>query len=75
MIRNIILNHNSKGIWMKIKENLSAEYTKLLKDRIGDPPIIICPAGKRKAIVIKNKDTYLTKMQQQIDIADYKLEK
>ena len=59
---------------MKIKENLSAEYTKILKDIFGDLSKIICPA-ERKAIVIEDKDTYLTTMQQQVDIADYKLEK
>ena len=60
---------------MKIKENLSAEYTKILKDIIGDASIVICPADETKAIVIEDKDTYLTKMKQQIDLADYKLEK
>ena len=74
-IRNIVLNHIRKGVGMKIKENLSAEDTKILQDLMSDTSIIICPADKGKAIVIEDKDTYLAKMQQQIDEGDYKLEK
>ena len=60
---------------MKIKENLSAEDTKILQDLMSDTSIIICPADKGKAIVIEDKDTYLANVQQQIDEGDYKLEK
>ena len=42
---------------------------------MSDTSIITCPADKSKAIVIEDKDTYLAKMQQQIDKGDYKLEK
>ena len=59
---------------MKIKDNLSADDEKILKEIISDPTIIICPADKGKAIVIEDKQTYLTKMQEQIDEGDYKLE-
>ena len=60
---------------MKIKENLSAEDTKILQDLMSDTSIIICPEDKGKAIVIEDRDTYLAKMQQQIDEGDHKLEK
>ena len=74
-IRNIVRNHIRKGVGMKIKDNLSAEDTKILQDIMSDTSIIICPADKGKAIVIEDRDTYLVKMQQQIDEGDYKLEK
>ena len=73
-IRNITINHIRKGIGMKIKNNLSPEDEKILKEIIIDPDIIICPADKGKAIVIEDRDTYLRKMQEQIDDGDYKLE-
>ena len=59
---------------MKIKENLSAEDTKILQDILSDTSLIICPADKGKAIIIEDRDTYLAKMQQQIDKGDYRLE-
>ena len=59
---------------MKIKDNLSAEDKKIIKEIISDPSIIICPADKAKAIVIEDRDVYLSKMQDQIDDGDYKLE-
>ena len=59
---------------MKIKDNLSSDDAKILKEIINDLTIIICPADKGKAIVIEDKQTYLTKMQEQIDEGDYKLE-
>ena len=34
--------------------------------------IIICPADKGKAVVVEDRDTYIEKMQQQIDEGDYK---
>ena len=55
-------------------DNLSGDDAKILKEIISDPTIIICPADKGKAIVIEDKQTYLTKMQEQIDEGDYKLE-
>jgi len=60
---------------MKIKDNLSAEDTKILQDIMSDTSLIICPADKGKAIVIEDRDTSLIKMQQQIDEGEYRLEK
>jgi len=57
-IRNIMISHIKKGIGMKVKENLSADEKKILKDIISDPSIIICPADKGRAIVIEDRDTY-----------------
>ena len=59
---------------MKVKENLSADEKKILKDIISDPSIIICPADKGRAIVIEDRDTYLSKMQQQLNEGDYKID-
>ena len=64
-----------KGVGMKIKENLSSDDKKLIQEIISDPSIVICPADKGKAIVIEDRDMYLSKMQQQIDDGDYILEK
>jgi len=74
-IRNIVIHHMKKGLGMKIKENLSSDDKKLIQKIISDPSIVICPVDKGKAIVIEDRDTYLSKMQQQIDDGDYILEK
>ena len=74
-IRNIVIHHMKKGMGMKIKENLSSDDKKLIQDIVSDPSIVICPADKGKAIVIEDRDTYLSKMQQQIEDGDYILEK
>ena len=74
-IRNMVLNHVRRGVGMKIKDNLSAEDKQIIKEVISDPSIIICPADKGKAIVIEDRDSYLRKMQQQIDEGDYVIEK
>ena len=74
-IRNIVIHHMKKGMGMKIKENLSSDDKKLIQDIVNDPSIVICPADKGKAIVIEDRDTYLSKMQQQIEDGDYILEK
>ena len=55
---------------MKIKDSPSADHTKFLQDIMSYTSIIICPADKGKAIVIKDKGIYLAKMQQQIDEGD-----
>ena len=73
VIRNTVLNHIRKGVGMKIKDNLP-EDKKIIKEIISDVSIVICPADKGKAIVIEDRDTYLSKMQEQIDDGDYKLE-
>ena len=46
----------------------------IMNEQQSDPMIIICPADKGRAIVIEDRQIYLTKMQQQIDEGDYKLE-
>ena len=70
-IRNIMIDHIRKGVGMKIKDNLSADEKKILKEIISDPDIIICPADKGRAIVLEDRDSYLLKMQQQLDEGDY----
>ena len=66
-IRNVLIDHIKKGVGMKIKDNLSAAERKIVKEIISDPSIVICPADKGKAIVIEDRDSYLSKMQQQLD--------
>ena len=70
-IRSIMISHVKKGVGMKIKENLSSDEKKILKEIINDPSIIICPADKGRAIVIEDRETYLLKMRQQLDEGDY----
>ena len=72
-IRNTTLNCIKKGVRMKIKSNLTSEEQKLLKEITSDPSIVICPADKGKAIVIEDRDIYLSKMQDQLDEGDYEL--
>ena len=69
-----MINHIKKGVGMKVKENLSADEKTILKDIISDPSISICPADKGRAIVIEDRDTYLLKMQQQLDEGDCKID-
>ena len=52
-IRNIMVDHIRKGVGMKIKDDLSADKKKVLKEIISDADIIICPADKGRAIVWK----------------------
>ena len=66
-----MIDHIKKGVGMKMKENLSAAERKIVKDIISDPTIVICPADKGRAIVIEDRDSYLSKMQQQLDEGDY----
>ena len=73
-IRNVLIDHIKKGVGMKIKDNLSAAERKIVKEIISDPSIVICPADKGKAIVIEDRDSYLSKMQQQLDEGDYKID-
>ena len=53
-IRNIAINHIRKGVGMKIKDNLSSNDAKILKEIISDLTIIICPADKGKAMISKH---------------------
>ena len=69
--RNIMIDHIRKGVGMKIKDNLSADEKKILKEIISDADIIICPADKGRAIVLEDRDSYLLKLQQQLDEGDY----
>ena len=73
-IRNVLINHIKKGVGMKIKDNLNAAERKLVKEIISDQSIVICPADKGRAIVIEDRDCYLSKMQQQLDEGDYKID-
>jgi hypothetical protein len=73
IIRNMMIDHIRKGVGMKIKDNLTVAEQNLVKEISSDPTIVICPADKGKAIVIEDRDCYLSKMQQQLDEGDYKI--
>ena len=62
-IQSIMISHVKKGVGMKIKQILSSDEKKILKEIISDPNIIICPADKGRAIVIEDRETYLLKMR------------
>ena len=70
-IQSIMISHVKKGVGMKIKENLSSDEKKILKEIISDSSIIICPADKGRAIVIEDREAYFLKMRQQLDEGDY----
>ena len=57
-IRNTTLSHIKRGVRMNIKNNLSAELQKLLKDITSNTSIVICPSDKGKAIVIEDRESY-----------------
>ena len=59
-----------EGCW-----NEKSDEKKILKEIISDPSIIICPADKGRAIVIKDRETYLLKMRQQLGVIDNRKEK
>ena len=48
---------------------------KVLNDLKADDSIIICPADKGKAVVIKDRGTYLSKIQAQIHEGNYDISK
>ena len=60
---------------MTIKSNLSAEEKEILRELKNDESIIICSADKGKAVVVEDTETYMSKVQQQINEGDYELAK
>ena len=74
-IQNLLLSHMQKGFKMTITNNLSAEEREILKGLKEDVSIIICSADKGKAVVVEDTETYIYKMQQQINEGDYELAK
>ena len=75
-IRNFAaLPHIRKGFKMTIKSNLSAEEKEILRELKNDELIIICAADKGKAVVVEDTETYMSKVQQQINEGDYELAK
>ena len=69
----MLSDHIKKGVGIKIKDNLSAAEQKLVKEIISDPPIVICPTDKGRAIVIEDRDWFLSNKQQQLDEGNYKI--
>ena len=74
-IRNEVFQQLKKGYKMKLRSNLSPAQRKVLNELKADDSIIICPADKGKAVVVEDRETYLSKMQDQIHEANYELTK
>jgi hypothetical protein len=74
-IRNLVSDHIQKGLKMTMRDNLTRNERAILRSLKNDNSIIICPADKGKAVVIEDRDTYLMKMQEQIDAGDYEIAK
>ena len=68
-----MLDELKKGFKMKIQKNLSREEKEALRKLKNDKSRIICPADKGKAVVVEDTDSYLSKLQDQIDEGEYKL--
>ena len=61
---------------MKLSSNLSPAQRKVLNELKADDSIIICPADKGKAVVVEDRETYLSKtLQDQIHEGNYEITK
>jgi len=74
-IRNEVFNHLKRSYKMTLKSNLTPAQRKVLRELMEDDSIIICPADKGKAVVVEDRETYLTKTRDQIAEGDYELAK
>ena len=74
-IRNEVFNHLKRSYKMTLKSNLTTAQRKVLRELMEDDSIIICPADKGKAVVVEDRETYLTKTRDQIAEGDYELAK
>ena len=60
---------------MKLRSNLSPAQRKVLNKLMADDSIIICPADKGKVVVVEDRETYLSKMQDLIHEGNYEITK
>ena len=74
-IRNEVFQQLKKGYKMKLRRNLSPAQRKVLNELKADDSIIICPADKGKVVVVEDRETYLSKMQDQIHEGNYEITK
>ena len=74
-IRNEVFNHLKRSYKMTLKSNLTPAQRKVLRELMEDDSIIICPADKGKAVVVEDRETYLTKTRDQIAEGYYELAK
>jgi hypothetical protein len=72
-IRTIISRHMQSEMQKNIKQNLSKDENMIIKSLKEDQSIVICAADKGRAIVIEDKNSYLQKLQNQLDEGDYEL--
>jgi len=72
-VRNEVFIHLKRSYKMKIRSNLTPAQRKVLRELKDDDTIIICPAGKGKAVVVEDRDVYMAKTQDQIHEGDYVL--
>ena len=74
-IRNEVFLHLKRGYKLRLRSNLTPAQRKVLNELKADDSIIICPADKGKAVVIEDRETYLSKMQDQIHEGNYEISK
>ena len=64
-----------RGYKLRLRSNLTPAQRKVLNELKADDSIIIYPADKGKAVVIEDRETYLSKMQDQIHEGNYEISK
>jgi len=64
-----------RGYKLRLRSNLTPAQRKVLNELKADDSIIICPADKGKVVVIEDRETYLSKMQDQIHEGNYEISK
>ena len=72
-VRNEVFLHLKRSYKLTIKSNLTPAQRKILNDLKNDDTIIICPADKGKAVVVEDRETYMSKTHDQIHEGDYVL--
>ena len=66
-IQNLALIEIRKGCGMTVKSNLSKEEREILWKLKEDKSILIVPADKGRAVVVLDRDSYLEKMNEQLN--------
>jgi hypothetical protein len=72
-VRKEVFFHLKRSYKLTMKSNLTPAQRKILNDLKNDDTIIICPADKGKAVVVLDRETYMSKTHDQIHEGDYVL--
>ena len=65
-VRNEMFLHLKRSYKLTIKNNLTPAQRKILNDLKNDDMIIICPPDKGKAVVVEDREIYMSKTHDQI---------